>query len=133
MVLVAVITIVGNVLVTRRKGQIDLDLERFKSAQQENKDFMERTRIENRELRHKSKNQEQQIVSLSGMLETTRRGSEDRQAQINELRKEIATLRARQAESRVDIEVVKVKADQATQTANNALKGAEKASDQECP
>lgn len=134
MVVVAVVTVVGNYLITRRKGRIDLDLERYKSAQQEAKDLMDRLLVENRELRHKSRNQEQQFIAIQKMLETARRASEERQAQIADLRKQIAVMHVRVTENKTGLEEVKEKAAKAEQVAIDAItKAAEKPNDPDCP
>ena len=133
MVVVAVVTVVGNYLITRRKGRIDLDLERYKSAQAEAKDLMDRLLTENRELRHKSRNQDQRVQSLAQLLEAARRASEERQAQIAELRKQMAVMHVRMTENKTGLEEVKEQAAKAEQVAIDAIKAAEKASDPDCP
>lgn len=132
--IVAVIAVVGNYLIMRRKSRNDLDLERFRSSQQEAKDLMDRLLVENRELRHKSRNRDQQVLSIQKMLEISRRSSEERQAQIAELRKQIAVMNVRVSDNRVGIEEVKAKALQVEQVAIKAIaKVAEKPDDADCP
>jgi uncharacterized protein HemX len=132
--IVAVIAVVGNYLIMRRKSRNDLDLERFRAAQQEAKDLMDRLLVENRELRHKSRNQEQQAIAIQKMLEVSRRSSEERQAQIAELRKQVAVMNVRVSDNRAGIEEVKAKALQVEQVAIEAIaKAAEKPNDPDCP
>jgi hypothetical protein len=132
--IVAVIAVIGNYLIMRGKGRGDLDLERFRATQQEAKDLMDRLVVENRELRHKSRNQEQQFIAIQKMLEVARRSSEERQMQIADLRKQIAVMNVRVSDNRAGIDEVKAKAAQVEQVANTAIaKAAEKSNDADCP
>jgi hypothetical protein len=132
--IVAVIAVIGNYLIMRGKGRGDLDLERFRATQQEAKDLMDRLVVENRELRHKSRNQEQQFIAIQKMLEVARRSSEERQMQIADLRKQIAVMNVRVSDNRAGIDEVKAKAAQVEQVANTAIaKAAEKSNDTDCP